>query len=166
MIHLDLNQPDVGNWRRRDSQPIALATILLLLIVIGIGSIALWRATAESIPAADRAALARLLHSRTPQILDQLADRTRGLEGSQQEAVDQLQMVQDELQSVKRMLASEEADKRRLADQVAVLTEAVDGLRQSFASAAPDTSPPADMRPASPRPPVMNALRHRRKAKG
>ena len=52
-------------------------------------------------------------------------------------------MVQDELQTVKRLLASEEADKKRLADQVAVLTEAVDGLRQSFASAPPDASPAA-----------------------
>src|SRR3954453_3141072 len=166
MIHLDSHDPDIGSWRRSDAHPIALATILLLLIVIGIGSITLWRATTASIPQADRVALARLLHSRTAQVFDQLADRTRGLEGSQQEAIDQLQLVQDELQTVKRLLASEEADKKRLADQVAVLTEAVDGLRQSFASALPDTSPPPAARPASIRTHAMNGIHHRRKAKG
>jgi uncharacterized coiled-coil protein SlyX len=165
MIHLDSYSPDIGKRPRSDSQPIALAAILLLLIVIGIGSIALWRATTESISKADRIALARLLHSPTAQNLNQLADRTRGLETSQQEAIDQLQMVQDELQTVKRLLASEEADKKRLADQVAVLTEAVDGLRQSFASAPPDNSPPPETRPASTRTHALNGIHHRRKAK-
>ena len=163
MIHLDSHDAEIGSWPRSDSQPIALAAILVLLIVIGIGSIALWRATAGSIPEVDRVALARLLHSRTTQGFDQLADRTRGLEVSQQESIDQLQVLQDELQTVKRLLASEEADKKRLADQVAVLTEAVDGLRQSFASASPDSSPPPDTRPAGTRIQAMNGIHHRRR---
>jgi len=163
MVHLDSHDPEIGSRPRSGSQPIALAAILVLLIVIGIGSIALLRATAQGLPAADRVALARLLHSRAAQTFDQLADRTRGLEVSQQEAIDQLQMVQDELQTVKRLLASEEADKKRLADQVAVLTEAVDGLRQSFASAPPDNSPPPDARPAGTRIRAMNGIHHRRR---
>jgi hypothetical protein len=163
MIHLDSHDPEIGNWPRRGSQPIAFAAILVLLIVIGIGSIALLRATTQGIPQVDRVALARLLHSRTAQTFDQLADRTRGLEVSQQEAIDQLQIVQDELQTVKRLLASEEADKKRLADQVAVLTEAVDGLRQSFASASPDSSPQPDTRPAGTRIHAINGLQHRRR---
>jgi len=167
MIHLDSHDPEAGAWLRSGSQPIALATILLLLIVIAIGSTALWRAAIGSIPEVDRVALARLLHSRTAQAFDQLADRTRGLEASQQEAIDQLQVVQDELRTVKRLLASEEADKKRLADQVAVLTEAVDGLRQSFASAPPDASPPPETRPASMRTPAINGMHYRRsKVKG
>jgi len=162
MIHLDLHDPD-GSRPRSGSQPIALATILVLLIVIGIGSIALLRATTQGIPQVDRVALARLLHSRTAQSFDQLVDRTRGLETSQQEAIDQLQMVQDELQTVKRLLASEEADKKRLADQVAVLTETVDGLRQSFASASPDGSPTPDTRPAGTKIHAINGIHHRRR---
>jgi len=161
MIHLDSHDPDAGARMPSGSQPIALATILLLLIVIAIGSTALWRATKGSLPEVDRVALARLLHSRSAQAFDQLADRTRGLETSQQEAIDQLQVVQDELQTVKRLLASEEADKKRLADQVAVLTEAVDGLRQSFASAPPDASPPPETRPANTRPHALNPIHSR-----
>ena len=161
MIHLDSHDPDAGARMPSGSQPIALATILLLLIVIAIGSTALWRTTKGSIPEVDRVALARLLHSHTVQAFDQLAERTRGLEASQQEAIDQLQVVQDELQTVKRLLASEEADKKRLADQVAVLTEAVDGLRQSFASAPPDASPPPETRPANTRPHAPNAIHSR-----
>jgi uncharacterized coiled-coil protein SlyX len=161
MIHLDSHDPDTGAWLQSGSQPIALATILLLLIVIAIGSTALWRSATGSIPEVDRAALVRLLHSRPAQAFDQLADRARGLEVSQQEAIDQLQVVQDELQTVKRLLASEEADKKRLADQVAVLTEAVDGLRQSFASAPPDTSPPPEARPVSTKTHALNGVRYR-----
>ena len=69
MIHLDSHDPETGASPRSGAQPIALATILLLLIVIAIGSTALWRATTGNIPEADRVALARLLHSRTAQSL-------------------------------------------------------------------------------------------------
>jgi hypothetical protein len=162
MIHLDPHDQDAEALPRSGAQPVALATILLLLIVVAIGSTALWRATTGNIPEADRVALARLLHSRTAQAFDQLADRTRGLEVSQQEAIDQLQVVQDELQTVKRLLASEEADKKRLADQVAVLTETVDGLRQSFASAPSDASSPPETRPASTRTHAINTMHYRR----
>ena len=155
MIQHDSHDPEAGAWLRSGPQPIALATILLLLIVVAIGSTALWRATTGRLPEVDRVALARLLHA-------QLADRTRGLEASQQEAIDQLQVVQDELQTVKRLLASEEADKKRLADQVAVLTEAVDGLRQSFASAPPDASPPPETRSASTMTHAINGMHYRR----
>jgi hypothetical protein len=167
MIHPDSLDPKTEALSWSGSQPIALATILLLLIVVAIGSTALWRATTGNIPEADRVAVARLLHSRTAQTFDQLADRTRGLEASQQAAIDQLQEVQDELLTVKRLLASEEADKKRLADQVAVLNETVDGLRQSFASAAPDASSQPERRPTSARIHAINAMHYRRsKVKG
>jgi len=70
-------------------------------------------------------------------------EKTRGLEATQQESIDQLQMVQEQLQTVRRLLASQQADTKRLSEQVATLTDAIDGLRQSFASAQPDTSAPA-----------------------
>jgi peptidoglycan hydrolase CwlO-like protein len=62
-------------------------------------------------------------------------EKTRGLEVTQQESIDQLQVVQDQLQTVKRLLAVQQADTKRLSEQVSGLTEAIDGLRQSFASA-------------------------------
>jgi hypothetical protein len=39
------------------------------------------------------------------------------------------------LQTVKRLLAAQQTDAKRLSEQVAGLTEAIDGLRQTFASA-------------------------------
>ena len=165
MTHLGSNDPENGSMLRSSSQPIALATILLLLIVIGIGSITLWRATSQMVPEIDRIALARLLQSRSSQNLEQLIGKTNILDTSQQDTIDQLQIVQDELQTVKRLLASEDADKRRLADQVSVLTEMVDGLRQSYASVPPDTAVPPETRPASLRARAMIGLRHKRKIK-
>jgi uncharacterized coiled-coil protein SlyX len=46
-----------------------------------------------------------------------------------------LQVVQDQLQTVRRLLAAQQTEAKRLSEQVAGLTEAIDGLRQSFASA-------------------------------
>ena len=110
MIHLGSNDSESGSMLHSSSQPIALATILMLLIVIGIGSITLWRATSQMLPEGDRIALARLLQTRSSQNLEQLIGKTNILEASQQDTIDQLQIVQDELQTVKRLLASEDAD--------------------------------------------------------
>jgi len=44
-------------------------------------------------------------------------------------------MVQDQLQTVRRLLAAQQGDTKKLSEQVGTLTEAVEGLRQSFASA-------------------------------
>jgi uncharacterized coiled-coil protein SlyX len=57
-------------------------------------------------------------------------------------------VVQDQLLTVRRLLASQQADTRKLSEQVGSLTEAIDGLRQSFASArsAEASSPPSPRR--------------------
>ena len=48
------------------------------------------------------------------------------------------------MQGLKRLLAAQQSDARRLSDQVGTLTGAIDSLRQSFASAqSSDTSAPA-----------------------
>jgi uncharacterized protein HemX len=144
MIQLHSHDPEMESVTRIGSQPIALAAVLLILIVTGIGSMALWRASAESVTEADRAMLARQVQVRTALASEQLMEKTRGLETTQQESIDQLQMVQDELQNLKQQLASQQADNRRLADQVATLSDAVEGLRQASASTQPDaSSPPA-----------------------
>jgi len=44
-------------------------------------------------------------------------------------------MVQDQLLTVRRLLAAQQADSKKLSDQVGTMTEAIEGLRQSFASA-------------------------------
>ena len=47
------------------------------------------------------------------------------------------------MQTVRRLLAAQQADSKRLTEQVATLTESIDGLRQSFASARADDPVPA-----------------------
>jgi hypothetical protein len=115
------------------AQPITLAASALIVIVLGTGAIALWRAHAGTVPEQDRLLATRQAWS--AQAFDQLLAKTKALEATQQESIDQLQMAQDQLQTVRRLLAAQQADTKRLSEQVSGLTEAIDSLRQSFASA-------------------------------
>ncbi len=120
---------------RFGGQPIAIAAAALFIVVLGVGSITLWRAYTGSAPESDRAVATRQLQARAAQASEQLVEKTKGLEATQQESIDQLQVVQDQLLTVRRLLAAQQADNRKLSEQVGTLTEAIDGLRQSFASA-------------------------------
>jgi uncharacterized protein HemX len=149
------------------SQPIVLAAATLLVLVAGIGAIALWRAYGGTVPEFDRVAVTRQLQARTAQASEQLVEKTKGLEATQQESIDQLQMVQDQLQSVRRLLAAQQADTKHLSDQVATLTEAIDGLRQSFASAqtSDTSSPPAHNRSVRTRAHASRNVHHRQRSR-
>ena len=116
---------------RLGAQPIALTAVLL---IAGVTSIAIWRAYTGAAPETDRAVASRQLQVRAAQASEQLVEKTKGLEATQQESIDQLQVVQDQLLTMKRLLASQQADTKRLSEQVANLNESIDGLRQSFAS--------------------------------
>jgi uncharacterized protein HemX len=120
---------------RFGGQPIAVAAVALFVVVVGTGSIAMWRAYTGSAPETDRAVAARQLQARAAQASEQLVEKTKGLEATQQESIDQLQVLQDQLQTMRRLLAAQQGDTRKLSEQVGTLTEAVEGLRQSFASA-------------------------------
>jgi len=130
---------------RFGGQPIAIAAAALAIVVLGISSMAVWRSYTGTAHETDRVVATRLLQARAAQASEQLVEKTKGLEATQQESIDQLQMVQDQLQTVRRLLAAQQADTRKLSEQVGTLTEAVDGLRQSFASAqaAEPAAPPA-----------------------
>ena len=129
------------------AQPIALAAAALVIIMLGVGAITLWRAYTGNSPEQDRVVASRQLQARTAQASEQLVEKTKGLEATQQESIDQLQVVQDQLQTVKRLLAAQQADTKRLSEQVSGLAEAIEGLRQSFASAqGPDPSAAASSR--------------------
>ena len=80
------------------------------LSVLGVSSIALWRAYTGSAPETDRAVASRQLQARAAQASEQLVEKTKGLEATQQESIDQLQMVQDQLQTVRRLLAAQQTD--------------------------------------------------------
>jgi uncharacterized protein HemX len=126
---------------RIGAQPIALAAAAFMLILLGIGWVALSRAYTGTSPEQDRIAAARQLQVRAAQASEQLVEKTKELATTQQESIDQLQVVQDQLLTVRRLLDAQQADSKRLSEQLSGLTEAIDGLRQSFASArASDTS--------------------------
>jgi len=83
------------------------------------------------------------LQARTAQASEQLVEKTKGLEATQQESIDQLQVVQDQLATMRHLLAAQQADTKRLSEQVSGLTEAIESLRQSYASAQASDPPPA-----------------------
>jgi hypothetical protein len=135
--------PDSSGKARISAQPIALTAAALLLIIGCVASIVSWRAYTGHSPETDRAILARAMQARAAQASEQLVEKTKGLEQTQQESIDQLQVVQDQLQTMRRLLASQQSDTKRLSEQVAGLAEAIDGLRRSFASAQASEATPA-----------------------
>ena len=151
---------------RIGSQPIALAAIVFAVLMIGVGSVALWRAYSGTSPEQDRVTSARQLQARTAQASEQLVEKTKGLEATQQESIDQLQVVQDQLQTVRRLLAAQQTETKKLSEQVGNLTGAIDGLRQSFAStqSAEPSSPPSAAK-SSARSKGRSAGVHRKRAK-
>src|SRR3954469_13728687 len=155
---------------RFGGQPIAIAAAALVIVVLGVSSIALWRAYTGNAPETDRVVATRQLQARATQASEQLVEKTKGLEATQQESIDQLQMVQDQLQTVRRLLAGQQTDTKKLSEQVGSLTEAIEGLRQSFPSAQssePATEPTARKRSARAKPSgVRSAHRKRGKSQG
>ena len=155
---------------RFGGQPIAIAAAALVIVVLGVTSITVWRSYTGNAPETDRVVAARQLQARAAQASEQLVEKTKGLEATQQESIDQLQMVQDQLQTVRRLLATQQADNRKLSEQVGTLTEAVEGLRQSFASAQasePSAASSPRKRSAKAKPRAnRSATRSRAKARG
>ena len=113
----------------------------------------------------DRVVAARQIQARAAQASEQLVEKTKGLEATQQESIDQLQVVQDQLQTVRRLLASQQTDTKKLSEQVATLTESIEGLRQSFASARADEPAPS-VRKSSRKKVYRSANRKRGKSQG
>lgn len=147
--------PDVAKTSvlHSGSQPIGIAAAVLIVMVLGIAIAVLWRAYTGISPEQDRATAARLLQARAVQASEQLLEKTKDLETTQQEAIDQLQVVQDQLQTVRRLLAAQQIDTKRLSEQVEGLTSAIDSLKESFASAQPrEISHPSPVRKTSDRP--------------
>ena len=134
MIDLAEDRPSNPLFRL-GAQPIALTAAALLLLIAGVASIAIWRAYSGTAPETDRVVASRQLQARAAQASEQLVEKTKGLEATQQESIDQLQVVQDQLQTMKRLITAQQADTKRLSEQVATLNESIDNLRQSFASA-------------------------------
>src|SRR3954451_25243840 len=120
--------------RRLRAQPVALAAAALVLMLLGVGAVAVWRTYSGTLPEQERLTSLRQMQARSTQVSEQLVEKTRSLEASQQETIDQLQAVQEQLQALKRLVTAQQADAKRLSEQVGGLTGAIDTLRQSFAS--------------------------------
>ena len=78
------------SFARLGGQPIALTAAALLLLIAGVTTIAIWRAYTGAAPEPDRVVATRLLQARTAQASEQLVEKTKGLEVTQQESIDGL----------------------------------------------------------------------------
>ena len=61
------------------------------------------------------------------QVSSELLETTKGLEITQQQAIDQLQVVQDQL-------VAQQTETKKLSEQIATLTSKLDALEQSVAN--------------------------------
>ena len=168
---IELTPRSASPIARFGGQPIAIAAAALIIVVLGVSTITLWRSyTGSATPESDRVVASRQLQARATQASEQLVEKTKGLEATQQESIDQLQMVQDQLLSVRRLLATQQGDTKKLSEQVGTLTESIEGLRQSFASAQasePAAAPAPRKRSATAKPRSnRSANRSRAKARG
>jgi uncharacterized coiled-coil protein SlyX len=120
-------------------------TLVAAVVLIGGGWITLWAAGGNPAVAPAPHVPVPSAASRRPS--DELLETTKGLQVSQQQAVDQLQVVQDQL-------VVQRAETKRLSDQIAALTEKLDALQQSVDNVPmPSTShaagPPSGAPPKS-----------------
>ncbi|MET0876408.1 MAG: hypothetical protein ABWY14_04640 [Tardiphaga sp.] len=129
------------------SQPVLLAAAALVILVFAIGSVVAWRSYTGAAPEQERVTTARVNQARVAQASEQLVEKTRGIEETQQQSIDQLQVVQDQLLVMTKLLAAQQSETRKLNEQVGNLTGALDNIRQSFASAqTPEASTPPSVR--------------------
>jgi len=78
------------------------------------------------------------------QASDELLETAKGLQVTQQQAVDQLQVVQDQL-------AAQKAETKKLSEQMAAVTEKLDALKRSVADIpAPSVAAPVPLQKAHP----------------
>ena len=79
------------------------------------------------------------------QVPNELLETAKGLEVTQQQAADQLQVVQDQL-------VAQQIETKKLSEQIAMLTEKLDALQQSVANIpAPSVAAPLPTPKAPPK---------------
>jgi hypothetical protein len=111
-----------------------VGAVAALMIVAGAF---VWRIVASAPPPIARpttSAAAPATNPGTNPVLDELVEATKALEISQQQAIDQLQELQ-------QLLTTQQAEIKKSSGEVAALSDKLETLRQSFASATPAPSP-------------------------
>jgi hypothetical protein len=125
--------------------------------ILVIGGIFLWRIGVHMTPAPPPVrTVAVAAPAKNPQ-LEELVKATRALNSTQQQAIDQLQVLQD-------TVASQAAALKASSEQVTELNDKLEALRQSFASAQP-AAVDQDAKPAArdvKRPPPRHRHKPRR----
>jgi uncharacterized coiled-coil protein SlyX len=78
------------------------------------------------------------------QVSSEILETTKGLEVTQQQAIDQLQVAQDQL-------VAQQTETKKLSEQIATLTSKLDALEQSVANIpAPSVAAPVPLPKAPP----------------
>jgi len=97
---------------------LSIFAVGLAVILIGLGCVLLQRGFAGNSSPVVPSATAQ------EQVSKEILEATKGLQVTQQQAIDQLQIVQDQL-------ATQKAETKRLSEQIAALTEKLDGVQVS-----------------------------------
>jgi hypothetical protein len=105
-----------------------LITLAAAVVLIGGGWLTLWATGGSSRVAPAPHPTAASAASRRPS--GELLETTKDLQATLQQAVDQLQVVQDQL-------VAQRAETKRLSDQNAALTERLDALQQLIVNMPP-----------------------------
>jgi uncharacterized coiled-coil protein SlyX len=147
VAHLFDNHPDDAVFETRPaprrSRTILLGIAVMALAVIGAGSAVVWHSFGGSLPALPSfTSMSGTEPSAPPAVA--VADKPVGLKDLQ--ALQQ--QITGSIQSNAQLLASQQAELKRLADQVVVLTAKVDLLERPAASAQASVPPPAPPSPA------------------
>jgi hypothetical protein len=145
--HVDFETPEEPARRPL----VRIAVVTALLAVIGASSAVLWRSFGGSLPALPSFASTTEPAAAPAAVA---ADKPAGLKDLQ--ALQQ--QIAGSVQSTAQLLAAQQAEIKRLADQVAVLAAKVDLLERPTASAqaslpaAPPAAPAPRKKPAAPKP--------------
>jgi uncharacterized coiled-coil protein SlyX len=99
--------------------------VALALILIGLGVVLLQRGLGGNGAAAPTSAATAGEKAST-----ELLETTKGLQVTQQQAVDQLQVVQDQL-------VAQKAETKKLSEQIATMTEKLEALQSAVSASAP-----------------------------
>jgi uncharacterized coiled-coil protein SlyX len=120
------HQDRVAGARRQ----LSIFAVGLAVILIGLGWVVLQRAFSGNSPPGSS-----IVATMAPeQVSKELLETTKGLQATQQQAVDQLQVVQDQL-------VAQKAETKKLSEQIATVTEKLEALQQSVANNSAPVSP-------------------------
>jgi uncharacterized coiled-coil protein SlyX len=114
---------------------LSIFAVTLAVILVGLGWVLLQRGFSGNSPSGSPI----IATPAREQVPNELLETTKGLQATQQQAVDQLQVVQDQL-------VAQKEETRKLSEQVATVTEKLQALQQSVAN----ISAPATTAPVSP----------------